>query len=163
MIWLKFVYPFLVSIITIPIFYYLIDRIGGIFFISLFLSLFCGSILVYGLITKIKHTLYFTLLLLALSLLAYAVTMFTGVISVNYLISIVIGNIVFAIGLSTIDYLLYGHKLCSFPVYLLASLISIIGLYLINIYCEGDRFALAYSVIIYCYLQASVISHHLIA
>lgn len=160
-----FLYPFIISVITAPIFYLLVDRITGTLFISIFLAVFGGSIYFIGLLIKLKSNFIFSSVTILISVLSYMLSVFIGVAYIDILLSIIAGNLLLATGMFVLDYILYGHRAYPVIIYLVASIVSIILTYLINKYSDRIEsqllFTLIYPVMIYCYLQASSISHYL--
>lgn len=161
-----FAYPLIVFIVMAPIFYMLINKISGVLYIAIFALLFAISVLVGGFIFKHKHTVKFTFFIMILSLITYMISILIGVVTVNYLLAILVGNLIFALGLSFIDYVFYEYKPITIHLYLVAAIVSIVAMYYISQYSDksgrGDSFSLVYPVVVYCYLQASLISHHVI-
>lgn len=157
-------YPFCFGMMTSPIFYFLINRIGGWAFISIFFGLFWFAFFVDGLIVGLKNNLQFSLLLTAALMFSYLISLVVGVSTVNYLLSIIVGNVLLALSMFALDYYYYGFKINSGIWYIVASCLSIIVMYIFSIYSDkndhGIIYSFVYSAVIYCYLQAFAILHH---
>ncbi len=160
------IYPLLISIVSAPVFYSVVDKVGGVMFIAIFLGLFGGGAYLIGSILKIRLNILFALFVIALSVTSYLVSVFIGVASANYIMAMIVGNIIMALGMYIFDYFAYGHKIYPLAIYTLASIASIVGMYYINRY--GDKseikyfFLLVYPVVLYLYLQASSVSHYML-
>ncbi len=160
-----FIYPLCVGVMLSPIFYFLINRISGGLFIIFFGVMFFFAFWAEGLILGLKNNLLFSLLSTVALIISYFLSLLVGVVTVNQLLSIVVGNILMAICLFALDGYLYGLRGSSAFIYLAASCASITVLYFISIYSDKDGlgaiYSLCYPSIIYCYLQGFVINHFL--
>jgi hypothetical protein len=157
-------YPLCFGAISALIFFLLIDRIGGGLFLSVFFSVFFCAFFATSLILGQKNGFQFSLLATIALIIAYFVSLFVGVITVNQLLSFIAGSFLMALSLFALDGYLYGVRMNSAVTYTIASIMLIIAMYLISIYSDkdthGSMYSIVYSAVIYFYLQSSAILHH---
>lgn len=159
--------PICFLVISSPLFYVLINRIKGVFFIFMVLGVFGISLFISGLLFELKYNLAFTILSIISLIISYLISLFIGIWTLKYLLAIVTGNILMSFFMFYLDHWLYGAKANSAVIYAIASFLSIIAIYAISVYTDKEGVDVAYSFVysigIYIYLQASIISHYLAA
>jgi hypothetical protein len=157
-------YPLCFGVLSALIFFLLIDRIGGGLFISIFFGVFFGAFIAFNLISGQKSCFQFSLLATVSLIIAYFASIFIGIMTVNQLLSFIVGTSLMALCLFALDCYLYEVRTSSAVAYVIASFLLTIVMHIISIYSDkpahGALYSLVYSAVVYFYLQAAAVSHY---